>query len=298
MNYSRIINRSFEIAWKYKSLWIFGMFASGGFSNFNLNLPIEDAGGFDPSGLGIPEFSTEFLGMFILAAAVLGLVFIVLSLISQAAIIDSINRIERGGRYRFGDAFSAGVDFFLRFLGLWLLFLAATVVPIVVLAVIAGVAFAVHVAVGILSLLFVIPAFIFLFFVVFSIASLAQRVIVVRNASIGDALEESWLLVKRNFGKTATIFLIFLAFLIGFGILAAIIWLIFSLPIAGLGLIAGLDPVSSLLAGLVLGLPVSVVIGGILGVFYTGLYTLFYFDLVEPKQATAPQTPPAATPLV
>ncbi len=296
MNYSRIINRSFEIAWRYKSLWVFGMFASGGFANFNLNMQTGDSDGFGAGGFGFPEFPPELIGMFILAAVSLMLVFLVASLIAKAAIIDSVNRIDRGGRYRFGEAFSAGIDFFLRFLGILILFIVGLVVPTAVIIAMIGVFFGIHTGLGVLSLLILIPAIVLVFFLLFSIFSLAERVIVVRNASIGDAIEEGWLLVKRNFGKTAMIFLIYFAFLIGFGILSTIIWIIFSLPLASLGLVAGLNPISALLAGIVLGLPVSLVVGGILGVFYTSLYTLFYFELVEPSQTAAIQTPPAAAP--
>ncbi|UCE24806.1 MAG: hypothetical protein JSU74_01790 [Candidatus Zixiibacteriota bacterium] len=296
MNYSRIINRSFEIAWRYKSLWVFGMFASGGFANFNFNMPTGDSDGFGSGSFGMPEFPPELIGMFMMAIGALVLVFMVMGLISQAAIIDSVNRIDRGGRYRFGEAFSAGIDFFLRFLGLSILFFVSFAIAIGIVVVLAVIFFAVHTALGVLSLLILIPALLFSFFVLFSIFSLAERVIVVRNASIGDAIEEGWLLVKRNFGKTAMIFLIYIAFLIGFGIFSTIIWIIFSLPIAGLGLVAGLNPISALFAGIIIGLPVSLVIGGILGVFYTSLYTLFYFELVEPVQTAAIQTPPAAAP--
>ena len=297
MNYSRIINRSFEIAWKYKSLWIFGMFAGSGMSNFNLDLPMKDIDPFAGSSIGIPEFPTELLGMFILAAGILFLVFIVASLISQAALIDSVNRIERGGTYTFSGAFSAGLDFFLRFLGIGIVGLLSMLVIMAVLILIGVVFFAIHTALGIFSLLILIPAFFFAIFFVTSVFNLADRVLVVRNVSIGDALEEGWLLTIRNLGKAGAIFGINVAFGIGFAIVGAIVWLIFSLPMAGLGLVAGLEPIAALFAGLILGLPISLVLGGILGVFFTNLYTLFYFELVEPVQAATPQIPPMAQPL-
>ncbi len=297
MNYSRIVNRSFEIAWKYKSLWIFGMLAGSGMSNFNLNLPTQDLDPFAGGSFGIPEFPPEILGMFILAAGILALVFIVASLISQAALIDSVNRIERGGIYTFSGAFSAGLDFFLRFLGLGIVGFLSGLVILAVLVVIGVLFFAIHTALGIFSLLILIPVFFFAIFFLASVFNLADCALVVRNISIGDALEEGWLLTTRNLGKAAIIFLIFIAFAIGFAIVGAIVWAIFSLPLAAMGLVAGLEPVAALFVGLILGLPISLVLGGLVGVFFTNLYTLFYIELVEPVQAATPQIPPMAQPL-
>lgn len=48
----------------------------------------------------------------------------------------------------------------------------------------------------------------------------------------------------------------------------------------------------------VLGLPVSIVLGGFGGTFFHSLYTLFYFGLVDPSTpyAANPPAPPAPTP--
>ena len=103
MDYGKIISKSFEIAWRYKSLWIFGMFASGG---FNVDFSGHPSMQMQPNDFGVPQFPPELLGMFLIAIIVLAIVFTVAGQISQAAIIDSTNRIVRGGRYRFSDAFS------------------------------------------------------------------------------------------------------------------------------------------------------------------------------------------------
>ncbi|UCG62236.1 MAG: hypothetical protein JSV52_02820 [Candidatus Zixiibacteriota bacterium] len=294
MDYGRIISKSFEIAWRYKSLWIFGMFAGGGYSNFNINLPTEESSFFDPQQFGFPRFSEEFLGLFVLAAVAAGLVFAVASLISQAAIIDSVNRITRGGRYRFGDAFSAGLDCFWRFLGLTILFVISLMAAIFVLVIIGVIFFAVHTILGILSLLVLVPGGIFIFFYLISVMSLAERSIVVRNISIGDSLEEAFYLVRKHLGKVVVMFFIFLAFTIGFAIVSLIIWGIFAVPVAAVGLIGDMNPIQAILMGIVAGLPISLVIGGFLGVFFTNLYTLFYFELVEPSVVPVAQQPPPA----
>jgi|GEM_PF-4078292 len=37
MNYSKIVKRSIEIAWQYKTLWVFGVFTGEGLSLFNFD---------------------------------------------------------------------------------------------------------------------------------------------------------------------------------------------------------------------------------------------------------------------
>ena len=57
---------------------------------------------------------------------------------------------------------------------------------------------------------------------------------------------------------------------------------------------AEINPVMAFFGALVAGLPVSLVVGGFLGVFYNCLYTLFYFELVEPKQESTATAPPTS----
>lgn len=297
MDYGRIINRSFEIAWKYKSLWVFGMFTSYGFSSFNLDIPRKDFHEIPQTPFDIFNIPKELLVMFVLSLLAMFLIWFVISVISKGAIIDSINRIDRGGRYRFGDAFSAGIDFFLRMLGVFVLgAISQTAVAVIIIFIIV-IAFMIHTAIGVLSLMILVPALIFSIFFLVSLFGLAQRVLVVRNCGIGASLEEGYYLVKNNLGKVAVIALITLGFSIGLAILAGMIWAFFALPIAAMGFLASMDIITALLAGIAVGLPISFVVGGITGVFFTSLITLFYFELVEPRKAPAAQMPPAAAPL-
>lgn len=295
MDYGRLINRSFEIAWQYKALWVFGLFAGGGWSHFNIDLPADRMFNLDESG--VPHFgldaSPEFLVGLVISILAFAVIMVALSFICEAALIDSVNRIERGGRYGFGNAFSAGIDFFLRFVGLFFLTMFAIAALIVIVVLLGIVTFKVHTLVGIFSLLFLFPGLLFGMFLITMILSLSQRVIVVRNVSIGDAIEEAYYLFRRNLSKTLIIALISLGFAIVFAIAGMIIWAIFGLPVAALGLASNLSPVAAFFAGILVGLPVSLVVGGFLGVFFSSLFTLFYFELVEPKTAPAAQIPPA-----
>ncbi|MDX9857762.1 MAG: hypothetical protein RBT76_08240 [candidate division Zixibacteria bacterium] len=305
MDYGYIVNRAFQIAWKYKSLWVFGLFV-GGFTNFNVDLPTNSFS-FDPESAELPfHISPEIIAALLLVGFVLFILFLAAYCISAPALIDGVNRIERGGVYRFGASFSAGVDYFFRILGLGVLYFLTVFVSMVILtlififvAILAGVSLGDSgagpaIAIFLLGLLILIPLLLFVYLIIMTPFSLAQRVIVVRNAPISDALSEGWLLFKRNFGKSMLIYLInlgiSLAVIIALAVLFAVVALIVIIFVP--------DPMEHItefiILGIVFGLPISLLLGGFFGTFHSALYTLFYFELVEPAagRQIAAQTPP------
>jgi len=272
MDFGRIVNRSFEIAWRYKSLWIFGLF-TGYSSDFNINLDI------DPEqllGLGIApdlDFLPQILGPLLAMLGVLALVFLVIHCIAVPALIDGVNRIARGGAYRFDVSFSRGVDFFLRYLGLCLLGLIVIAGSAIVLTL---------VALTIVGLIIAIPAGLFGIFGFISIFALAERALIVRDCSIGDAISEGCILFRRHMSNCLIMLLIVIGLTIAIGICVVIAGFIAYWPINSFVSALTDDGLWVLLLGIFLGLPVAVVLSGFAGTFFTTLYTLFYFELVEP----------------
>jgi len=294
LNFSKIVNDSFSIAWRFKTLWIFGLFAAGGGTGFNwpdelpedLHIPISTW-----PDINIPS---ELIVTLLLWLFVIGLFFIICHFISVAALIDGTNRIQRGGVYCWGESFSTGLKHFWRFLGLGLIFFFVFFVGTLGAVLIAIVCFKIHLAIGIFSLLFLIPTGICVIVTGYNIYSLAQRAIVVRDVSIGDSLEEGYTLFRHNIGKNILIFLIELGISIGLGILALMVWALFGIPIAAIVLTLGLGWVAALFLGLLLGLPISLIVGGFSGAVLTNLYTLFYFELLEPTPSQPTFAPPPA----
>ncbi|MCA1730607.1 MAG: hypothetical protein LC751_14750 [Actinobacteria bacterium] len=135
MNYGALIKDAFWLTLRNRYLWFFGFVAAGTVGAANFNFPSGGSGGFDDGGFGDPTSTPGFdLSQWIvdnlaliLAIAVLvvliGLVFIVLSLISQGALAESVAAIDRGESRRFSSAFRAGLSNFWRVLGYYLLFL-------------------------------------------------------------------------------------------------------------------------------------------------------------------------------
>jgi hypothetical protein len=303
MNYGYIVNRAFQIAWRHKSLWVFGLFA-GGFGNFNLDAFTHFLNP-DSSEIGaVPNIAPEILGALVLLGVLFSIIFIVAYCIAAPALVDGVNRVERGGVYRFGSSFSAGVDNFFRFFGLGVLFfltMFGVVMIFVVLGIIAAIMAGVSmseasagsaVALVILAVLVALPLFILLYLAIMTPFTLAQRVIVVRNAGIADALSEGWLLFKRNFGKSFVIFLIHLGISIAVGIALLLLFAIVALVV----MVFVPNPMEHIaefiILGLLFGLPISLLLGGFFGTFHSALYTLFYFELVEPAASRQPYTSP------
>lgn len=292
MDYGRLLSRSFQLAWRYKSLWIFGLFAGYG-STFNVS---GDFPGFKAEtrefwdafrwdSLNAP-FDTSIFVPIAIAAVVLLLVFLVAHLISVPALVDAVNKIARGGQYRFGSSFSRGVDMFWRFLGLLVLEMVAFIASIIPFII-------VIIVIPLLGILLTIPGALILFFVWQTIFELAKRVVVVRDCSIGDALSEAYVLIKRNLSKTIVIFLIMLFLGMAFFVGTMIMWVVVGAPVGAIVWAITHSLAAGLVLAILFGLPLTIVVGGYFGTFFTTLYTLFYFELVEPAAA---RIPPSAAP--
>ena len=296
VDFGAIIKRSFEVAWKYKTLWIFGLFAGGG-SSFNLDFSGNtDMQSVDSNFLydwsrsaGIPDqyipSDLAVIGVLVAWLLALALLFAICYLIAQPAIIDGINKITRGGTYTFGTSFSRGADFFWRFFGLTLVGIFTGGVCLMVVVILAVIATP-------LSLLLTIPGlFVFGFFFTHTLG-LAEISMVVRDIQIADAIAEGWRLVTTNKANCFLLSLIWIGMAIGFAIVFGIAGMIFYFPINLLvyGLTGNL--VGILLLALFIGLPISLVLGGYTGTFFNSLYVQFYFQLVEPPQPieAIPQT--------
>ncbi len=301
MDFGKIINNSFNIAWKHKSLWLLGLFSEGSYSAYYIHkedLNLENIFDFEAFGISndimdiLPSFEVLFVPI-MLAFFTFMLLLFIMHLIAVPGLIDGINKITRGGFYTLAGSINVGLHNFWRFFGLFLLLFITNFIAIVSLVLVGVVFFLIHVALGILSLLVLIPLLFLVIMTTTNIYSLTQRAIVVRDTTIGNALEEAFLLFRKNLLNNLLIFLIFLGLSIGLGLAAFIIWLIVSLPLGMIVMAMGLKLIPAMIVGIILGLPVSLVVGGFLGVVFNSLYTLFYFELVEPggRQTVAPAVP-------
>jgi hypothetical protein len=289
MNYGKIIENSFSFSWRYKSLWIFGLFAGSG-SNFNMDLGLEQPTEAESLPFGSIDQLWQFILPILAAVAILVLILFVLHMICSPALVDAINRIARGGTYSFSDSYSRGIDFFWRKLGLTVIFVAA-VIGVILVAIMP------IVALNLLGILLLFPIFIVGFFFTITIYSLAERAMVVRDTTIGAAIEEAYVLLKQNFGKCVIIALIFIGLSFGIALLFFMLAAMLYFPVNMLVKSITENRSMIFILGVLLGLPITYVVGGFIGTFFHSIYTLFYFGLVDPASpyanlpAPSPATP-------
>lgn len=299
MGYGDLITDAFRIAVRNRQLWFFGLFAGTGFGGFNFNFgfPSQGSGGgaTGPSAQdGLPSLDAGLVLAIALAALLVVVVAIVLGVISQGALADSVAAIDRGERRGFRRAWRAGLSRFWPVLGQVLLIgLASLALVLVVAAPLVGIVVAVFlgtdevvaqvlvsVGVGLVG----IAAIVVIFAIVFIVAQLALRELVVGGRSAVVAIRGALGLARRNPGTAIILFLIQQGIALGAAIVMsialALIGLLLFLPtIAFAASGAGAAAIAAGIgAGIVL-LLVALPAFGAIGTFNHGYWTLAYLRL-------------------
>jgi len=313
MNYGDIIRDAFRITLRNRYLWFFGFFAGGTGTNFVGRVP--SGGGnfnfddFQRSGAGLSGLTaqvgqglseTVLIFGVVVVVLLIALFFIILAIISQGALADSVAALDRGQVRRFGSAFSSGTGNFWRVLGYFVVFflvgLGLLVVIGIPVALLIGGTFAATqsvVARVAVALIVGIPAILLLIAVFISLSIIGQyalRDIVVRRERVLGSVGSGYSLYRRNLGRSLLLWLIHLGLSIGIGIafilLLLIVGLVLALPAIVLA-VAGYTTaaiIAGVIAGLIL-LPLLLVATGAIGTFSHAYWTLAYLRL------TAPPTP-------
>jgi hypothetical protein len=313
MNYGDLIRDAFRITLRNRYLWFFGFFAGGTGTNFVGQVP--SGGGnfnfddFRRSGAGVSGLTaqvgqglseTVLIFGIVVVVLLIALFFIILSIISQGALADSVAALDRGQGRRFGSAFSSGMGNFWRVLGYYVVFFLITLGLLMVIGIpvalliggtfavteSTGVRVSVAVVVGILAVLLLIVVFIPLSIV----GQYALRDIVVRRERVLGSVGSGYGLFRHNLGRSLLLWLIQLGLSIGIGIafilLLLIVGLVLFIPTIALA-VAGSSTgaiIAGVIAGLIL-LPILLVATGAIGTFFHAYWTLAYLRL------TAPPTP-------
>lgn len=142
MGYGDIIKRAWRITWRYRALWVLGLFAgvtgasSGGGSGGGNSYNPSSSGSGTGSGMGTDEFMrgldpaqwsdrlipilpVVIAGVILLVA--LGFVLWVLGIAARGGLIQAVDAIEETRPFKLGTAWEAGFSRFWRLLGLSLL---------------------------------------------------------------------------------------------------------------------------------------------------------------------------------
>jgi hypothetical protein len=302
-NFGEVLTRAWQITWKYKVLWIFGILAGctnggggggGGGGNTGYSTGPND---FDVP----PEIRRFVLMMEDLVAwvednlwifIVIGLAFLILILITiflgtigKIGLIQGSYQAETGAeRLVLGELFSASMPYFWRVFGLsFLIGLAFLLlfIPLILLGVITA-------GVALLCLLPLICLLIPVGFAVGIIIEQANRAIVLEDLGIFDGLKRSWEISRANIGPLIVMGLILFGITLVLGIVIALPIFIVVFPTIfafALGEGQSFSPLYIALACICLYAPVSWVLNGILTTFTQSAWTLTYMRLTQKPEA-------------
>jgi hypothetical protein len=297
MEYGELIRQAWRTTWRYKSLWVLGLFAGGvGGANpscgTQYRFPGPDGGqGVAPGGA---QEAMDAVGQWLAAnsalvvagavcLAVLGLVWIVLSLIAQGGLAEATIDLAEGRESTLGRAWGTGRRLFWRYVGMYLVLvglaiLVAAVVALLVGLLVAvgsgggaatGVAVLLGILVGVPLVLLGIAAAVALGIV----ATYAQRAIPAEDLGPMAALGSGWRLLRSHPGESFLVWLISLALAVGGAVVVGLILAALAIPLVlvGIGLWnaagVGATVVYGLLA-LLLVLLIGALVGAVLNTFF------------------------------
>lgn len=297
-NFGEVLTRAWQIIWKHKVLWVFGIFAGcarggngggsgggGGGGTGTGDQPFPQLQQFfDQLSLWIEE-NPWIIAVLIILVLALVLISIFLGTIGRVGLIRGTYQAELGtDRLVFGELFSGSMPYFWRVFGLSLLiFLIAFVVfiPLALFGVLTA-------GIGFLCVIPLICILIPVLWLLSVVIEQANAAIVIDNLGIGDGLRKGWEVVRTNIGP---IILLTLILFIGSGIIGFII----AIPIiaAVLPLIFGAasnntNPMWITLICCAAYFPVLLLLSGILNAYVQSVWTLTYMRLTAKPQDNPP----------
>ena len=296
LNIGEVLSRAWQIVWKYKVLWIFGILSgcvnSGGGGNFNFTNQGE-----------VPEpvqrFFTETPQELLIAMAIV-VILVVLVLVVIAVFLGTIGRIglirgtqqaDRGAeRVAFGELFSGSMPYFWRVFLLNLLVGLAFALAILAVTIFAVIGTIFTFGIGLICL---IPMICLLVPIAWAVGLLIEQssiAIVVENLTILDGLRRGWEVIKANAG---TMIVMWLILVLGISLIGGLIIGLPFMLIAAPALLAllsegeGAMQAGLLVSGicLVVYLPVMIVLSGILRSYIGSAWTLTFLRLTKPAQS-------------
>ena len=299
-NFGEVLTRAWQIIWKHKVLWIFGILAScargggGGSSGGGGNSGYQTGSGDSPfSGDKIERVMNQ-VGTFlennwwIIIAVIVGIfllsfVFYFLGMMGRIALIRGVAQADKDAEsLSFGELWAESMPLFWRVFGLnFLIGLAFLVlfIPLVLFGIVTA-------GIGFLCLIPLLCIMVPLSWVVMAIIEQAQNAIVLEDLNMLDGFKRGWEIVKAN---AVPIIIMMLILGVGSGIIGVIIALpiIIAVVPAVIGMAVSqqtLTPFYIAAACCVAYFPVLLFFNGVLTAYIQASWTLTYLRLVKQKE--------------
>jgi hypothetical protein len=322
-NFGEVLTRAWQIIWKHKVLWIFGILAScsQGGTRFNSgnNGSGGGSGGTGPTNLPpqlerLFETISQNIGAFIAIAVAVVCIFWIVSIflgtIGRIGLIRGTWQVEGGMQNLiFGQLFSESTPYFWRIFGLslvvglpFLIFFGAIVAALLVF----GISMSQSNDASAFGFLGMLPVFIGCLcllvpigFVIGMIVRQAEREIVLEDASVMPSLSRGWEIFRNNLGPIIVMAIILFVITLVAGFVIAIPVLITVVP-AVIAFAAGNAEnwTPMIIAGvcICLYIPVSMVLNGIVIAYTESAWTLTYMRLTRKPDDNVSITPDRVIP--
>lgn len=313
-NFGEVLTRAWQIVWKHRVLWIFGILAScgrGGGGNSGSSNRFSSSNGSTPNlppqmmqwMQWIENHATQFIVITLAVVCVIWIIVAFLSTIGKIGLIRGTAQAEGGAESLvFGQLFSESTPYFWRMFGLSLILSLPFV--IVIVALVAGVVVFVAASayssgnnVGFLGMIpIMLGCFCLLIPIMFVLGMIfrqSERAIVLEELGVMPAISRGWEIFRANLGP-----IILMAIILG--VIGFVVGLVIAIPILAIVIPAAIafavgnaqNATPLILAGICfcLYLPVLWLLGGIMTAYIESVWTLTYMRLTKP-QAREPIVP-------
>lgn len=312
-NFGEVLTRAWQIVWKHKVLWIFGILAScgrgggggngggnsgGGDNGFSPNLPPQ----LTQWTQWIENNLTQFIAILVAILCIIWIVVAFLSTIGKIGLIRGTAQAEGGAESLvFGQLFSESMPYFWRMFGLSLI-LALPILVFVVVLVVGAFAFIIPVSVSsgesgsAMGALAIVPLFlgclclfIPVMIVISMVFSQAARAIVLEELDVLPAISRGWEIFRANLGPIILMAIILgvISFVVGFATVIPVMIMVFPAMFAFIaGGAQSNTPWIFMGICVCLYLPVLILLNGILTAYAESAWTLVYMRLTKPQDQT------------
>jgi hypothetical protein len=312
MDFGKVLRESWNLTWRYKVLWWFGLLAScagsftgGGGGNFDSR----DTGNFGPeTERAFEQFSQQWQqfvdngGLAIIAVLVcvgvlLGLLLWAIGVFGRIGLIKGALNAKAGKPVSFRSVASEVWPMMGQALGLNFVL---GLLPFALALLLVVVGFAVGIATLGIGFICVIPLLCLLlpvFILYLTYSEMANTALVASRGGIGDALSEAWELLRANLGSLIGMILILglggtlVSVILAAPFLAAIAPIVFTVTQQGGQTLSAMVP--WIIALVVIAVPVYLLAGTIIRTYAQNAWTLTYLELKPGAAvtATAPKAP-------
>jgi hypothetical protein len=310
MDFGYILKRAWQIVWKFKVLWLFGILASCGqasgssgsnsgyrYSSQNNNISPQIEHWFASLSPGLIALLIVIAIIVVLALIVIA---ILLGTVGRVGLIRGTLKAEQGAnRLTFGELWREGLTYFWRVFGLNLLIGVIIFLAVVILTILGVVLTIGTLGIFVLCLLPLICLFVPVAWAVYVIVEQANIALVVENLGITDAIKRGWQVVVDNIGNMIVMSLILIlgVSLIGGAIIGLPLLIVAAPAIAGFATGTS-DAIRNglIISGLffIVYLPFLLLLSGILRAYTSSAWTLTYLRLTRKPaqpQLVVPEVP-------